>query len=116
MFSKPEFKELLGAYNLVQLYTDQVPNEFYAPPVRDRFGNDLVRQKEDALTNQWFQLTAFSNEQLPLYVILEPLADGKVEVVGIYDEAKINNERGFAEFLRKPLSEGGVKTAQVAAR
>jgi hypothetical protein len=112
VFSKPQFKDLLGAYGLVQLYTDQVPDRFYAPELRAKFGGSVARQEADAGVNRWFQLEAFGNEQLPLYVILEPRADGKVEVVGIYDEGKINNEAAFAEFLRGPLNATGGARAQ----
>lgn len=114
VFSKPQFKELLGAYHLVQLYTDTVPRRFYSPALQAKFGDSLARQKEDAQTNLWFQMKAFGTEQLPLYVILEPLPDGKTEVVGIYDEGKINNEAAFAEFLRKPLDATGSFRAQAA--
>jgi hypothetical protein len=103
VFSKAEFKELMSPYSLVQLYTDVVPDEFYAPALRARFGSSVSRQTQDAEVNRWFQLQAFDNEQLPLYVILEPLPGGKVEVVSVYDEGKINDEAAFAEFLRKPL-------------
>jgi hypothetical protein len=33
---------------------------------------------------------------------LEPLADGTVKILGQWDEGKINDEKGFAEFLRAP--------------
>ena len=116
MFSKPEFRELLGGYNLVQLYTDVVPDEFYAPALRAGFGSSVARQEADAAVNRWFQGEVFRTEQLPLYVILEPLPDGKAEVVGRYDEGKINNEPAFAEFLRKPLDTARGPHAQAAVR
>jgi thiol:disulfide interchange protein DsbD len=116
VFSKAEFKDLLSSYYLVQLYTDVVPDAFYAPAVRGQFGSSVARQKADASVNRWFQLKAFGSEQLPLYVILEPLANGKVEVVGTYDEGKINDEAAFAEFLRKPLDATGGPRAQASAR
>jgi hypothetical protein len=35
--------------------------------------------------------------------VLKPTAEGPVEVVGVYNEGKINNVGAFAEFLKKPL-------------
>lgn len=107
VFSRPEFKDLLGSYQLVQLYTDVIPDSFFSPQLRSQFKSGVSRQKQDASANLDFQLQAFSTEQLPLYVILEPLPGDKVEVVGVYDEGKINNEAAFAEFLRKPLDAAG---------
>ena len=66
--------------------------------------------------NLWFQKEAFGTEQLPLYVILEPLPGGRVRVVDRYDEGKINDEGAFAAFLKKPLETGGVMTAQAGGR
>ena len=48
------------------------------------------------------QQKAFNELQLPLYVVLEPGVDGKINVLGRYDEGRINNEAAFAEFLRDP--------------
>ncbi|HMC65446.1 MAG TPA: hypothetical protein VKI65_10950 [Gemmataceae bacterium] len=107
MFSKSEFKDLFREYNLVQLYTDVVPNELYPPEIRAKLGGDTVRQKADAGVNRWFQTAAFGTEQLPLYVILEPLPNGKIDIVGKYDEGKINDEGAFAQFLKKPLAGDG---------
>ncbi len=103
VFSKPEFKRLFQSYKLVQLYTDEVPNAFYAPSLQAQFGSNTTRQKEDAQVNLSFQREAFGTEQLPLYVILKPLADGKISVVDTYDEGKINDEAAFARFLKAPL-------------
>lgn len=114
VFSKPEFKKLFQPYYLVQLYTDVVPNEFYAPSLRAKFGDSTSRQKEDATVNRWFQKAAFDDEQLPLYIILEPLPNGKIKIVGRYDEGKINDEAGFAKFLKDPF-EGTVGGARAQA-
>jgi hypothetical protein len=99
VFSKPEFQDLLKQYQLVQLYTDKVPKKYVQDP---------DRQKGYAKENARFQREAFAT-QLPLYVILEPSADGKtIRVVGDpYKEGKINDEAGFADFLRKPLESPG---------
>ena len=76
---------------------------------RGKFKGGTARQRADALVNLWFQREAFGTEQLPLYVILEPLPDGGVGVVDTYPEGKINNEAAFAEFLGKPLGETGAR-------
>jgi thiol:disulfide interchange protein DsbD len=102
VFAKPEFRALFQNYIVVQVYTDVVPADLYSANVRATFGNDTARQEEDAQTNQAFQQKAFDNLQLPLYAILEPQADGKINVLGAYDEGRINNESAFAEFLRNP--------------
>ncbi len=110
VFTKPEIAELMRKYQLVQLYTDKVPPEFYPPDVRDRIGNDVSRLREDAKVNLEFQKRAFATEQLPLYVILDPAPNGdpkKIEVVGIYAEGKINDAGAFAQFLKQPLGAGG---------
>jgi hypothetical protein len=106
VFSKPEFQDLLKQYQLVQLYTDKVPKKYVQDP---------DRQKAYAKENARFQKEAFST-QLPLYVILEPSSDGKtVRVVGHpYEEGKINDEAGFADFLKKPLESPGVSARSAA--
>ncbi len=97
VFTRPEVRDLLRRYALVQMYTDHVPAEFYtAPP-------GLPDREREADTNLLFQREVFGTEQLPLYAILEPQADGKVKVVGVYDEGKINDVGRFVEFLKKPL-------------
>ncbi len=90
MFSKAAIKDLLNQYTLVQLYTDAVPPQ-YQPTT-------------SAEENRKFQQEKFGTAQLPLYVILKPLHDGKFEEVDRYDEGKINNVSAFAQFLMKPLA------------
>jgi len=116
VFTKPDIRNLFQRYRLVQLFTDKVPDQFYSSESRARFGGDTVRQVEDARANLWFQKKAFGTEQLPLYVILEPRADGKVDLVGQYDEGKINNDAEFAQFLKAPLDGAAAGTAQVSGR
>lgn len=102
VFSKPEFQALFKKYLVVQIYTDSVPDNLYAADVRAKFGADTARPEQDAKVNEEFENKAFGTLQLPLYVILEPQPDGKVNVVRVYDEGRINNESAFAEFLRDP--------------
>lgn len=98
IFPKPEIKDLLKKYRLVQLYTDVVPPEFYeAPPERS------MRERH-AQANLDLQKHVFGTEQLPLYVLLKPEPGGKggpVKVLAVYSEGKINNVEGFREFLQK---------------
>jgi thiol:disulfide interchange protein DsbD len=109
VFTRSEIESLFRPYNLVQLYTDVVPDKFYSSEVSNRFRGGAERQQEDALTNLAFQREAFGTEQLPLYVILRPHADGRIEVVDRYDEGKINDVNAFAQFLRKPYEEMGAR-------
>jgi thiol:disulfide interchange protein DsbD len=113
VFSKPEIKRLFQPYELVQLYTDYVPNEFYSPELRARFGSDLTRQRDDAVeVNLPFQQALFNTSQLPLYVILEPRLDNTIVTLGVYPEGRILNEGAFAEFLRRPGPGTGSALAQ----
>jgi hypothetical protein len=99
VFSKPEVQKWFKPYLIVQLYTDIVPAEFYAPPI----ASDVRRREADAQDiNVAFMQRAFDSLQLPLYVILEPTADGRVDVVGAYAEGRIMDEPAFIEFLKNP--------------
>src|SRR5262249_51922510 len=99
-------------FELVQLYTDKVPNEFYPAHERTRFGTSTAQQRADAANNLRFERERFNTEQLPLYVILKPLPGGEFEVLARYDEGKINDESAFLTFLDGPLSENAITTAQ----
>src|SRR5262249_28065924 len=77
VFPRPEIKDLLKQYSLLKLYTDKVPNRFYSPQEIAQFGASTSKQREDAEANLKFQRETFDTEQLPLYVILQPLPDGK---------------------------------------
>jgi thiol:disulfide interchange protein DsbD len=98
VFSKPEIQELFKPYARVQLFTDTIPDRYYS-------GTDRRRANADAAANLWFQRQAFGTEQLPLYVILKPEPDGKIGVAGVYAEGKINDEKTFVEFLKRPIKE-----------
>lgn len=122
VFAQPEFKSLLEQYELVQLYTDVVPNRFYSPIERVKFGNGTSQQQADAGKNLTFQRNKFGTEALPLYVILEPLPNGEYREVG-RQEGRITNQAAFAEFLLKPIEGSPVQArvtsetpAKVAAR
>ncbi len=99
MFSKPEVQKWMKPYLVVQLYTDTVPAEFYAPGTP----HDPARREADAKEiNVPFMQDAFGTLQLPLYVIIEPRTDGRIDVVGTYAEGRIMDEAGFIEFLKNP--------------
>jgi hypothetical protein len=104
VFSKPDIKKLFQPYRLVRLYTDEVPNEYYAPSLRAAFGSSTARQTEDARVNLAFQAETFKTSQRPLYVILEPRPAGSVQVVRTYDVGKINDVGAFARFLEEPVA------------
>jgi hypothetical protein len=86
VFSKPEIKQLLDEYVIVQLYTDQIPPKVQKPATSWRENRDLLTKR-------------FGSAQLPFYVIL----NSDDQEIARYDEGKINNVDAFAEFLRKPL-------------
>jgi thiol:disulfide interchange protein DsbD len=104
VFVRPEIETLFDNYRLVALYTDKVPNKFYSPEIQSQLGAGTARQQTDAKANLEFQKAAFGTEQLPLYVVLEVSPEGKLEVLDKYEEGKINDIAGFADFLAKPLT------------
>ena len=113
IFPQPDVKRLLKQYVLVQLYTDKVPDRYYSPDELAQFGGGTARQRADAVANLAIQRKEFGTEQLPLYAILKPDADGTYKVVASYQEGKINNKSAFGQFLKKPLdANGGSSLAQ----
>jgi thiol:disulfide interchange protein DsbD len=112
VFTRYDIDQALRKFELVQLYTDKVPNKFYGPQLLAEFGGGVSRQRADAKVNLAFQRQAFGTEQLPLYVILEPLPDGRVAIRGVYSEGKINDQSAFARFLQQPLA----RLQQLASR
>jgi len=59
-----------------------MPLEHYSPAIRDSLDDTSARLTQDALVNQRFVKKAFGTFQLPLYVVLEPLPDDKIRIVG----------------------------------
>ncbi len=95
VFVKEEVKDLFKKYVRVQLYTDVIPEAHYkAAPAEEK-------REQDAEVNQKFQKATFKTEQLPLYAIVKPVEGGQFEVVGVYDEGRINKLDKFVEFLGK---------------
>lgn len=100
VFSQPSMQALFQPYHVVKLYTDDVPKQYYAPAGRDKIIGE--RQKADAAdVNIPFQKAVFDTEELPLYAIVEPQADGSVHIVGTY-QGLITDPGSFAQFLREP--------------
>jgi len=98
VFPRANVNDLLDQFERVQLYTDWVPADSYAadPGTRAR--------RLEALANGNFQQQVFGDIRLPLYAILLPTADGKVKVLGKYDEGKINSPDQFAAWLKDGLA------------
>jgi thiol:disulfide interchange protein len=99
VFSRPDVRELMSQYRLVQMYTDTVPAKFFAAEV-----DDDRRIDEAKKLNLPFQNQVFGTEQLPLYVVLEVTKD-KALVKGVYDEGKINEPAAFVKFLKDSRAE-----------
>jgi thiol:disulfide interchange protein DsbD len=110
VLSKPEIKKLFQQYELVQLYTDYVPVEFYPPQERGQLAKDPSRLRGDAVeVNLKFQQAVFNTSELPQYVILEPRLDNTIHAIGI--QRQLLDLNSFAQFLRSPQS-GGATVAQ----
>jgi hypothetical protein len=99
VFSKPDVQKWFQPYLMTQLYTDIVPLEFYGGGAN----TDVDRRKADAeQVNVKFQGDVFNDLQRPLYPIIEPQAEGRIDIVGVYAEGRIIDEKGFVEFLKNP--------------
>jgi len=96
VFPLPAVKEQLRKYNLVQMYTDDVPTNFYITPP-----DSSARTAEATQANLPFQKKMFGTQQLPLYVVWEVKPDGKISIREVYGEGTINNVNAFVEFLVK---------------
>jgi hypothetical protein len=111
VFSRADIKGLFQQYELVQLFTDVVPAKYFGPGQLEK---DPGRAKAYGGINMEFQEKAFGDVQLPLYVILEPMPDGKLKMVAKYHEGLINDVTAFARFLKRPEEESSV--AQLGTR
>ena len=89
----------MAKFELVQLYTDEVPADRYATPPSD------ADRDAEGLANRVFKEKAFGEEQLPLYAVVQARPDGKVRVLGVYPEGKINDVPAFEKFLAKALED-----------
>jgi thiol:disulfide interchange protein DsbD len=103
VFSRPEIRSQFDQFETVQLYADEVPAAAYASDP----GAKLRVAEADA--NYEFQVEVFKDNRRPLYAVLMPQADGKVKVIGVYDEGKINDPGKFAAFLTQSLEKAKPK-------
>lgn len=95
VFPLPAVRDEFRKFEKVKLYTDEVPEAFYSTAVDGR------ARTNEAVANGDFQLAVFKTNQLPLYAVLAPQPDGKVKVLGVYDEGKINDAGKFVAFLKE---------------
>jgi thiol:disulfide interchange protein DsbD len=98
VFPQAKVNELLQQFERVQLYTDWLPSDLYA--------TDPGKEARDAEggRNDDFKFNVFKDQRLPLYAVLIPTADGKVKVLGKYEEGKINRPDQFARWLKDMLA------------
>ncbi|QVL30103.1 thioredoxin family protein [Telmatocola sphagniphila] len=97
VFPKPAVADLMKKYLNVQMYTDTVPANLYEGTASDE------KREKDAEAILEFQQKVLNTIQLPTYAILKPVEGGKYQLVGTYEEGKINNVEAFVNFLKKPL-------------
>jgi len=97
VFPQPKVRDLIDKYERVQLYTDWLPADLYGTDPGE------PARKAEGRANRKFKIDAFGTDQLPLYVQLLPAPGGKVKVLGIYDEGKINQPDRFAAWLNEGL-------------
>jgi thiol:disulfide interchange protein DsbD len=98
VFPQAKVNDLLDQFERVQLYTDEVPADLYATDP----GGDA--RDEEGRVNRNFQNAVFGDIALPLYAVVVPTADGKVKVLGKYEEGKINSPDKFAAWLKDMLA------------
>jgi thiol:disulfide interchange protein DsbD len=99
VFPKPEVQEAFQQYINVEVYTDGVPVDLYAPEIQSELARDSSRSDNDARVNAAFQRKVFDKIVLPYYAILEPRADGKIVVVDMYEEGRIMDVPKFVQFI-----------------
>lgn len=102
VFSRPEFRSQFEQFELVQLYTDEVPARAY---VTDPGHSNRIKEAE---MNSQFQIDILKDNTLPTYLILIPQSDGKVKMFK-YEEGKINNPEKFDKFLKDALEKAKPK-------
>lgn len=94
VFPQPAIREEIQKFEKVQLYTDWLPAAAYASDP------GLAARKAEARANRDFQTAVFKDIKLPLYAVMMPQADGKLKLIGTYEEGKINDPAQFAAFLK----------------
>src|SRR5262249_19162222 len=95
VFPMPAVRVELEKFEPGQLYTDEVPESAYASDP-----GHLERVVE-ARANDKFKFDVFRDQRLPLYAVFVPrVSDGKLELLGVYPEGKINDPSAFVKFLK----------------
>jgi thiol:disulfide interchange protein DsbD len=100
VFTRADARRLLGQYEVVQLYADEVPAAAYLTPPSD------ADRREEAGINRDFENKKFGLDQLPVYVVLTPQPNGRW-AARVYPEGKINDVGGFTQFLQAGLTPDG---------
>jgi thiol:disulfide interchange protein DsbD len=103
VFTRPGIADDLRKYERVQLYTDWLPDTAY------QTDPGAEARKAEARANRDFQLAVFKDIKLPLYAVLMPQPDGKLKLIGTYEEGKINEPTQFAAFLKDSLEKAKQK-------
>jgi cytochrome c biogenesis protein CcdA len=98
VFPQAKVNDLLDKFERVQLYTDWLPADLYTTDPGFDARND------EGAANKDFKIGVFDTDQLPLYVALVPTLDGKVKLLGVYKEGKINAPDKFARWLKDMLA------------
>jgi thiol:disulfide interchange protein len=110
VFSRPELRSLFAQFELVQLYTDEVPAARYKTDP----GKSWRVKEADANGN--FQVAVLKDNTLPTYVVLVPQVGGKVQMFK-YHEGKINEPEKFSAFLQTTLQKAeGAKAMKKRAK
>lgn len=98
VFPQAKVNDVLDQFERVQLYCDEVPADLFATDPGHEARVDEARANDD------FKFTVFRDQRLPLYAVFLPAADGKVRLLGKYDEGKINSPDKFAAWLKDALA------------
>jgi thiol:disulfide interchange protein DsbD len=99
VFKRSEVQKAFAQYLNVEMFTDNVPLELFAPALRAELTKDKSRTTEYSDLNGAFQQRVFGEITLPYYALLEPQADGRVLVVDVYGNGKVNDEADFIRFV-----------------
>ena len=98
VFRDHRVKSALRGHVLVMLYIDFVPECYY------QRRTDQEVQRRDGEANYRFEEQRFQTAQEPLYVVLQPEADGEFKIVAEYDETRIQDVNRFVRFLQNLAS------------
>ncbi|MCE9563157.1 MAG: hypothetical protein K8U57_14030 [Planctomycetes bacterium] len=98
VFPQAKVNDLLDQFERVQLYCDEVPSNLFTTDPSKSARIDEARANDD------FKFEVFRDQRLPLYAVFLPTADGKVKLLGKYDEGKINSPDKFAAWLKEMLT------------